>query len=541
MKVFLGLFLALFSLAVSAGVNLKNGNYYVSYSDIVVPGGGNDLEIIRTYNSKSPEMGWFGLGWGSDYETFLRVSADGSVIIHENGAGAHTRFTPKKAINPKDAAKKILEAMRKRAPVSDKVAKSLLKKLENNQEFRQAYARKYHVIASVPTGTVLYSNQRGLQQVHKIKEGYKRVYNDGKQEFFNNDGKLVKIVNKNGYKVTLKYKKDGNLESIKDSQAKQLFLSWYANGRVKNIWSAGDKKTLYKYDGVNLVYSKDIDGNIYEYSYDTNYNMSKISYTDKTNMQVKYDDKTKFVKEIISRNGQSTKYEYGDNPENPDRHYWTYVTKKSITGKPVRNKYEYEIKAKPDGSLYTYRIYTEVNNVKTETIYSECCSLPLKITRGKHVTQFDYNEKGLLTKKTSTKGEYVELEYHKKFNKISKVTNKKGWTSFDYDKKGNLQKAVSSKGKSVMLFYDRKGRITKMVDYSKKTKKKRTLSFVYGGLGKPVEIAMSGVGKINVAYDNYGEIKKVDSKSGQKMAIQVTQAFQSLLAIVKPAGVNLSL
>ena len=36
-----------------AGVNLKNGNFYISYTDIVVPGGGKKLEITRTYNSKA--------------------------------------------------------------------------------------------------------------------------------------------------------------------------------------------------------------------------------------------------------------------------------------------------------------------------------------------------------------------------------------------------------------------------------------------------------------------------------------------------------
>ena len=38
-----------------------------------------------------------------------------------------------------------------------------------------------------------------------------------------------------------------------------------------------------------------------------------------------------------------------------------------------------------------------------------------------------------------------------------------------------------------------------------------------------------------------GEIKNVESKAGQKMALQVTQAFQNLLSIVRPAGVNLNL
>ena len=57
--------------SVYAGVNYKNGNFYVSYTDIVVPGGGKDLEITRTYNSHSTKAGWFGMGWGSDFETRL--------------------------------------------------------------------------------------------------------------------------------------------------------------------------------------------------------------------------------------------------------------------------------------------------------------------------------------------------------------------------------------------------------------------------------------------------------------------------------------
>jgi len=88
------------------GVNLKNGNFYITYTDIIVPGGDHDLEISRTYNAKSTDNGWFGYGWGSLYETKLIVSADGSVVVVENGSGAQTRFVPKEAVNVEAAAKK---------------------------------------------------------------------------------------------------------------------------------------------------------------------------------------------------------------------------------------------------------------------------------------------------------------------------------------------------------------------------------------------------------------------------------------------------
>ena len=64
-----------FSASLSAGVNLKNGNFYISYTDIIVPGGGHDLEVVRTYNSRATGTGWFGFGWGSDFETHLSVGS----------------------------------------------------------------------------------------------------------------------------------------------------------------------------------------------------------------------------------------------------------------------------------------------------------------------------------------------------------------------------------------------------------------------------------------------------------------------------------
>jgi YD repeat-containing protein len=540
-KFIFSLFLiALMMIPAYAGVNLKNGNFYISYTDIVVPGGGKKLEITRTYNSKSTEVGWFGFGWGSDFETKLEVSADGSIVVHEHGAGGRSRFVPKSPVDAEAASKKIVDAMRKRTSITDQAANQLIARLKTNAELRHTYAVNFKVESNVAAGTVLYATDRGSMELHVLKDGYKRSFGDGRSEMFDKNGRLTKVMDKSGYGINFEYK-NNSLFSIKDSQAKQIFFSWYANGRVKELWSAGDKKAEYKYNGDDLSSSKDVGGNSYEYAYDKSHNLSDIKYDDKSKMQIRYEPKTLFVSEIIDRGGDSTKYEYGANPKKADDHYWTFVTKKGFDGKPVKNKYEYEIKSKPDGAKYTYRILTEINSIKTETIYSECCSLPLKIARGKHVTNFEYNEKGLLTKKSSTKGDFVNIDYDSALWKIKKVVNNEGWTEFSYDKGGNLATAKNSGGKAVLLVYDTKGKITKMVDDDQKSKQRRTLAFQYNAMGKPVVIEMEKIGKINVAYDNYGEIKKVDSEAGPKMALQVTQAFQNLLNIVKPAGVNLNM
>lgn len=533
------LFLLAISFSAFAGVNLKNGNFYVSYTDIIVPGGGHDLEITRTYNSKSTENGWFGFGWGSNYETYLTVSADGSVVVHENGGGALTRFVPKATIDPVSASKKIINAMRKRGNVTAKDEAHYLKKFKSDAELRQAYARKYGVTSKLAAGTVLYSNMRGVQKIIVTKDSYLRVYSTGKEERFSKSGKLNRMKLKNGYSVVFTYNSNGNLLKMKDSQAKQLFFEWYPNKKIKKIWSTGGKASTYKFDQSNLVESVDIAGNGYKFIYDPSRNLTSVSYSDGTKMSVAYGKKTQFVESVTSRNGEQTSYKYGADSKRPNLHYWTDVIKKRASGKTVKNHYEYEIKVKADGAQYTYRIKTIISGVTTETVYTEE-SLPAKIARGKFITNFKYDN-GLLTEKSNSRGDFYRIKYDKKHGKIAKVTDKKGWTQFTYDRKGNLSKAVNNKGKSVVLVYDRKGRITKMVDKRKSKKKDRILTFKYNAMDKPVQIEMKNVGKINVAYDNYGEIKKVESKAGQRMALQVTQAFQSLLAIVKPAGVNLNL
>jgi len=77
----------------NASVSIKNGNFFMGYTDIVYPGG-FEPKIDRTYNSKTPFKGIFGHGWGNEYEAYLTVSADGSVVVHEYGGGAENRFIP---------------------------------------------------------------------------------------------------------------------------------------------------------------------------------------------------------------------------------------------------------------------------------------------------------------------------------------------------------------------------------------------------------------------------------------------------------------
>src|SRR3954470_5818444 len=91
----LGIAVALgLSVQAVANVSIKNGNFFVGYTDILYPGG-FEPKIERVYNSKSPFKGMFGWGWGNEFEVRASVSADGSVVVHEYGGGAENRFNPR--------------------------------------------------------------------------------------------------------------------------------------------------------------------------------------------------------------------------------------------------------------------------------------------------------------------------------------------------------------------------------------------------------------------------------------------------------------
>ncbi|MBI3019078.1 MAG: hypothetical protein HYY61_04225 [Deltaproteobacteria bacterium] len=208
------------------------------------------------------------------------------------------------------------------------------------------------------------------------------------------------------------------------------------------------------------------------------------------------------------------------------------------------DKYEYEFGERDNGTSYTSKIVTVLDGVRTETVYNACCGKPLSIVQDGKVTKFDYYANGLLKSKISPSGEKVELSYQNTFNKVSKVIQSNpdlkqapDTTEFKYDANGNLSYAFNKTKKiSVQLFYDTKGRIRQLQDQGG-----RKISFDYNELGKPTKISLEGTGSIVVSYNAAGEITNVKSTAGRQIAVDVTAAFQSLLDIIRPAGVSLNI
>ena len=537
------LFVTIFMLSsVKAGVNIKNRNFFVSYTDIFISGYGKKLKIQRTYNSKSNYVGWFSSGWGSLYETFLEVSGDGSVVINEHGSGSKTRFVPQGEIDVEQSVDKIIAKLVKKSGISDVATKRLRKNLKQDASLRHRYAKSVGLETLLANGSVLFSTKRGPQKLTKTKEGFQRKLNSQVTDFFNNEGLLVKRKSSD-WSVMLSYGKNKKPSMIKDNFGNQMKLSWNGDNFVSKICSPVSKVcSEYKYRSNDLIESKDVVKNVYQYKYDKNHNMTSIVTPPKNPKgkqlvyKIKYDRKGD-VTQIIQRNGNVVKY--GLKKKGPLKYAIT-VEKKNFNNKPIKNVYSYEIRKRSDGQKYTYRITSTISGVKTDTIFLEN-ALPSKISRGRIVTNFKYDKKGRLLEKTSSDRRFTKMAYSKKgkCDKISKITNNKGWAEFSYDAKCNLVSVKNSQGEKIRLVYNSAKTISSVVAVWKK--KKTVVDIAYNAQKKPSTIDLKGVGKLNITYNSFGQIKNVKSNKGRGIAPKISRVFGKVIAMVKPAGVNLSL
>lgn len=539
-----------------SGVNLKNGNFYISYTDVEIPKKLGALsDMTRTYNSKSVEIGLFGYGWGTLIESHLYNYPDGTIVIAEHGSGGKTVFTsPFSTVDMLDLMiDRLIEVGIQEGSIENTPNALLSKRDEylNDLELRLKHWDNFvkknllDYAFELPTGAEWESFQRGNERIIKTDQGYQRI-KSSRIDDFNAEGQLIKIDEKNGNWTSLDYTQ-GNLSAITNADGTGIKLTTNADGFITSITNNG-KTAIFRYEDKNLVYARDIAGNAYAYAYDDNHNMVKITYnpdrdqnTPEDSMLMEYEPKTGFLSKITDRNGETTSYQYTkffrEDGSLDDFHYGTTVIKEGYDGRPVSNVYEYFIGVKGNGEDYTQKIITMINGISTTTLYDELCALPVEINRGANVTRFKYNNRCLLLEKT-TPYDSITMQYHPDFEKMTYVKNSSGEYHFEYDDKANLTYVSKNDGTWARLEYDDRGKISTM------TQEKKALEFSYNDRGKPSKILLKTeetTGSINVTYDEYGEIISVKSEEGSTMALEVTQAFQQLLSLVKPAGVNLNM
>jgi YD repeat-containing protein len=534
-----------------AGINLKNGNFYITYTDMIL--GQPELHVARTYNSKANKTLSFGFGWGSDFDTFLTVVGDGTVVLNENGSGARNYYRPPR-LDPAEReaiVEEMLIAMEAAGWISsDAQLEETRVELNTDAGERRRLHGKLAAIDLMPdrdlaVGERLTSAQTPNVFLVKEPAGYYRRSLTG-YERFDDKGQLVELVSQgeNGFK--LQRNEHGHLREIIASTGERIEVSTNDTGQITQLVSPTGTATYEYDDRKDLLSATNAVGTTFRYEYDAAHNMRFIRYEDGSYLETRYHEETQFASLQRQPDGRVTRYDYGKNPiSEPDiiEHYYTQTRNYENEADEIPfsdRTVAYRVGRDRFGNTYTAGITETTNGTTIDKRYHPCGN-PTLIERGNQRTEFDYDDKCRLIFKKSN-NEQIRLEYERRHSKISRVEttdllrDTQSSSDFEYNLRGNLTMAQDSKGRRAELTYDAADQISKMKDQDG-----QVLNFVYGPLGKPIQIEIEGLGRIDVEYDSNGEIENVASDQGHQMALRVTQAFQGLLSLVKPAGVNFDL
>lgn len=549
-----------------AGVHLRNGNFFVSYTDISSTEKGTTLELTRTYNSKSMYKGWFGFGWGTPYEVHLEASPDGSVVIYENGSGASNRFVPGKIseASVNQVVDEIIAQIKKSKTITMETEKSLRENLKKSDNYRLKVSKKYNVLPKNVVGQKLLSEDFGGQELEITNEGYLRKGPNGQDQYFSKEGRILKSRNPAGYGLDFTYDKAGRVNKIVDTYGNQMLFEWNSDGTVKSVSNQDRKSATYSYSSEDLVKVTDSDGITFSYEYDSNHNILKlidtsIKNTSNNAIVIEYDPKTLNATKVTARDGSINTYYYDANPKRPHEETTTVVVRKDESGMETAEKYYYDYRKRADGSEWLAKSVTVLEgkyDTKTkkfsggyreESVYNENSPFPIKKVEGDIEANYSYNKDGLLESKViKAKGKVVErakYTYDKKFKKMNSVKTDQAEYKYEYNQNGDLVKAIEKNGNAILLVYDLEGRITKMYEKSNANKKPRSLSFTYNTKGKPTVVELEGRGKLTLTYDSQTQSKVEDIKSSSDLGIfnEVRDVFSNFMDVLKPTGINLSL
>ena len=378
----------------SEPVEIITGNLILSHQDLYIPNGrGPAISIERTYNSRSSENGLFGYGWNFNYDYRFTTNSNGDVVL------------------------------------------------------RQCEGKVF-IFENTTSG---YEAPPGLHEdLTKLLDGsYIKTLKDGTKQYFDVNGKLTKIEDRNGNALDFTYN-SGKLVKIEDNSGHTVTLT-YENNRIKKISAPENRVIEYTYSANKLVSVSDAMDNVVKYEYD-NYN-NLIARTTPNSGRYEYsytaDDKLYSQKDP---EGNEKLFNY-DNVQRK-------VTITDENGNDEARQYDRD-----------YDVILITNALgQTETYEWNLNHYLLnKIDVYGYKTQYIRDAKDNIVKVINPCGYDVTYEYWDKYNLVTKETKMVGGTevsstTYSYDANGNLVGIRDAEGGVTSYIYNIYGQQTSMID-----------------------------------------------------------------------------
>ncbi len=332
----------------SPSVNLRNGNLLYQSSDLRIPGKGYELEVLRSYNSRSLRSGLFGVGWTSNLDQrVVRYTTSRIEILEPDGA--------------------------------------ISRYFRAAQDEPGRYSSGASRAVSVTAGDT----------------GFTRRLENDELEVYGTDGRL--LVRRDRYRNELVFEYlDGVLRAVANNSGRRIELRSDGAGRVISIGDPIGRVWGYRYDDRgDLVVFVAPGAEEQVFSYDDEHNLVEIKYPDGASHGFRYDTERDLLSGIRDPGGAWTGFRYHLAEQEPGDLQATLVD-------PHANLTRYRFATLDSGRRLTV---TDPAGGETRKMFDQMDNLVLLTDANGNTTRFDYDAENRLVARVDAAGNAWRYRY----------------------------------------------------------------------------------------------------------------------------------
>lgn len=543
-----------------SGVNPASGNFSFTVNDMSVPAPGFQVNISRTYNSRSDKNTPLGRGWTFGFEGYVegtnvvdvtlpngsveRFRMNGSVYEPEESRSKFAKNTDGTyTLTSKDQYKYTFNTDRYLVKMEDRNGNSVNITVDStgkitkvidtvSREYKIAYNTngfidnitdpenrvvKYEYdsgnrlsVVTDPMGGKMkyfYDSWGYLNQIqdHDQKQVEKITYNHAEGE---NQHKVSEATDSFGDTVKYVYDMTNRKTTVTDMN-NRVSTYWFDTSFYTIQEQDPEGKSTYteylQYNGKNtygdIKSITDRNGNKTQYEVDSRGNVTKVINPDGSTKTTEYDDKNNVTKEV-DECGNTTYYIYDSNKIN--------MVKKV---QPLNGKDVYTGTDSNNFAITTYQYYEGAESGCSTKALLRC-----ETDSEGNTTTYTYNQYGDIKTVTDPEGKVTNYEYNKISWKTADITPKGHRTEYTYDRNGLLIKTVtvSDKNETTRVVYDLMGRKLQEISPNQYDGTKDNLTadtysdmsagtrYEYYDSGKVKSVTDAVGNKTSYTYDVYG-------------------------------------
>ena len=498
-------------------VDMTTGGFIDSLTAMSVTGD-SSLDFNLDYNSiNSAESRELGYGWSHNFETYLEKS-QGGINVHWSPSN-YSLF---------------IDEDSKNGNIKGTVENDCIKLTESED----IGAKGYLPVSTGFDGYRLYRDEQGI---------YTLTAPGGAKNVFDQDGRLIQIVNANGKKINIErngntaviseeitgvnliltYNDLNQVTSVEDGNGRKSTIS-YENGCISSVTNASGNTVSYEYDGNNRLISATVEGDELPYvvnKYDENGRVIEQDDGDENTplTYFYYDENEKNGTLTVTATDRNNIYD-AENKKNS--HQVQYVSDWlghviSFTdqngGKTV---YTYDSKgnltsatdASGNKTVYTYDKNGWVTSIKdsagnmSQITYDSNGNITSVTGPNGEKSSYTYNENNLLVKSVENSGVVKEYEYNENAQLINETVEGIGSKSYNYTD-GRITSVTDFMGNVSETAYDAYGNVASMTD-----RDGNKTSYVYDELNRLISQTTAD-GTVSYTYDSRGnKISATDTR-----------------------------